>query len=94
MVFVWGKEEQRCFEAIKALCANKLMNTHFVDGKETTMVTDASGKAICAILFQDEDMVHCMSKILNPAERRHSTTEREMMAICFGCKRFRQHLKG
>ena len=35
-----------------------------------------------------------MSKILNPAERRYSTTEREMMAIRFGCKRLRQNLKG
>jgi len=63
------------------------------------LYTDSSGKAVgSALLQQQEDNtkrpIAYMSKALNAAQQKYSTTEREFYAIYLSLKRFHPYLSG
>ena len=65
--------------------------------REFIIATDASNEAIGAVLGQTGDdgneyVVAYASKILSKTERNYSTTEREALAIYWGCKQFHPYL--
>jgi len=60
---------------------------------------DTSQTHVGAELFQiNADNKHqtlgFVSRILNEAEQRYHTTELELLAIVFGCKKFRNYILG
>ncbi|GFW28333.1 transposon Tf2-11 polyprotein [Trichonephila clavipes] len=60
--------------------------------------TDASNYALGAVLLQGEDKeehpVEFSSRLLNPAERNYSTTEREALAVVWALNKFRGYIDG
>ena len=59
------------------------------------MVVDSSGgDSICALIMQDGNMVMCTSRTLTPTERKYHIIEKEMLAVKYGCKKFRVHILG
>ncbi|GFV30705.1 retrovirus-related Pol polyprotein from transposon 297 [Trichonephila clavipes] len=60
--------------------------------------TDASNYALGAVLLQGEDKeehpVEFASRLLNPAERNYSTTEREALAVVWALNKFRGYIDG
>lgn len=74
-----------------------LRKLKFLDFTKTfSLTTDASNKALRAILSQGEigkDLPICYaSRTLNKSESNYSTTELECRAIIFGVKQFRLYL--
>jgi hypothetical protein len=65
--------------------------------KPFVLTTDANNEALGAILSQGpvgQDLpVAYASRTLVPAEKNYSTTEKELLAIVWGCKQYR-HLLG
>lgn len=59
-----------------------------------TLTTDGSNFAIGSVLSQKGHPVGYFSRTLNPAERKYSTIERELLAIVDSCKHFRPYLWG
>ncbi|GFT18930.1 transposon Tf2-9 polyprotein [Trichonephila clavipes] len=59
---------------------------------------DASNYALGAVLLQGEDKeehpVEFASRLLNPAERNYSTTEREALAVVWAVNKFRGYIDG
>ena len=96
--FIWDDNCQRAFDKLKtALCSEPILQ--YPDfTKEFILTTDASGKALGAILSQGQigsDLpVAYGSRTLNKSESNYSTTELECLAIIFGVKTFRPYLYG
>ncbi|CAD7082645.1 unnamed protein product [Hermetia illucens] len=59
-----------------------------------TLTTDASNKAIGAILSQKGHPISYASRTLNVHERNYSTIEKELLAIVWATKYFRPYLYG
>jgi hypothetical protein len=65
------------------------------------LTTDASNDAVGAVVSQGhigkdlKDLrIAYTSRTLNNAERNYPTVEKELLAIVWGCKYFRQYLYG
>jgi len=66
--------------------------------KPFVLTTDASNEALGAILSQGpiiQDLpIAYASRTLNNVKKRYSVTEKELLAIVWGCKYYRQYLFG
>jgi transposase InsO family protein len=86
-------EETALAELKKAFIQNAILV--FPDFlKPFELSTDASGKAIGAVLTQDRRIVQCVSRALTAAELNYTTTEKECLAIVFAIKKLRYYLYG
>lgn len=96
--FVWTNEQQLSFETLKdkLILAPVLIYPDFT--KPFTLTCDASDYAISAILSQGpigkDHPIAYSSRTLNKTEINYSTTEKELLAIVYGCKNFRPYLFG
>lgn len=98
-IWKWESEQQSAFEQIKK-CFLEDIIIGYPDFKQPFfLVTDASGTHIGAELYQmnaegKHRTIGFTSRTLNEAERKYYTTERELLAIVFGCKKYRNYILG
>jgi hypothetical protein len=96
--FNWTDECQKSFDSLKqTLCLEPILQ--YPDfTKSFILTTDASNKALGAIVSQGEvgkDLpIAYASRILNKKESNYSTTELECLAIIFGVNQFRPYIYG
>ena len=94
----WNDDAISAFVAIKEALANATLLSHPKPDAPTSIVTDASDIAVGAILQQYINRCWCpiayFSKKLQPAERRYSTFDRELLAIYLAIKHFRHFVEG
>uniref|UniRef100_A0A6V7LZN9 RNA-directed DNA polymerase n=1 Tax=Bracon brevicornis TaxID=1563983 RepID=A0A6V7LZN9_9HYME len=94
----WEEKHQHAFDVLKEklVTAPILQFPNFAE--PFLLTTDASGKAIGAVLSQGEigkDLpIAYASRTLNQAELNYSTIEKELLAIVWGVKHFRPYLYG
>ncbi|MCO5580276.1 hypothetical protein L7F22_034142 [Adiantum nelumboides] len=89
----WGEfQHQRSFEKLKvAIIAAPVLT--IVDPNEPFVLeTDASGKAMGAVLMQRGRLVAFERKKLDRAQRNYSAYERELLAIIHALKKWRHYL--
>jgi hypothetical protein len=85
--FHWREEHQEAFDALKqTLCEAPVLQAPDFS-KEFVLVTDASDLAVSAVLHQriggELAPISYYSRFLTPAERRHSTYEKECLSVVF-----------
>ena len=73
--------------------------TQYYDPKNTTeIIDDASPVGLGVILVQDAKdervVISYASRALTPVEQRYLQTEREALAIVFGCERYHLYVMG
>lgn len=95
----WGKDEKNAFIRLKNLISSDMVVAHFDTSLETSIIVDAGPVGLGAILVQKQKdgtlrPVHFASRTLTDVERRYSQTEREALAVIFGCERFHLYLYG
>ena len=96
----WNEECEAAFSKLKSCLTEQTLLHHYVPGKETELVVDASQKGLGAVLLQKGrksepfHVVSYRSRALKEVETRYSTTEREALAIRWGVKKMRQLLLG
>ncbi|GFT98927.1 retrovirus-related Pol polyprotein from transposon opus [Trichonephila clavipes] len=86
----WGFDQQNAFQTLKnSLTTPPVLKQ--ADGTKPYIIrTDASNYALGAVLLQgegsDEHPIEYASRLLTPAERNYSTTEREALAVLLNLK--------
>ena len=92
--FYWDTPQDNAFESIKNFLSKSPVIKPFDKNKETILTTDASEKAIAAVLMQEGHPVMYFSRRLSETEARYSNIEREAMAIVWSMERAKQFLLG
>ena len=97
-VFEWGEKQQQAFETIQQkLQASPVLAYPDIE-TEFLLDTDASNTGIGAVLSQVQDgqerVIAYGSKTLTRAERNYCVTRRELLALVYFLKHFRQYLYG
>ena len=55
---------------------------------------DVSNSGLGAVLLQEGKPVACASRSLTSTEKNYAITEKELLAVLFGCERFHQYIYG
>ena len=96
----WPEECQGAFEKLKAELSEQSLLNHYVPGRETEVIVDASLTGLGAVLVQRASRtepyraVVYKSRSLKEVETRYSATEREGLAIRWAVKKLRKYLLG
>ena len=96
--FRWDEACQRAFETLKAKSLEEPVLALPNDEDQYMLDTDASDFGLGAVLSQiqqgEERVIAYTSCSLMTAERHYETTRKELLAIVYGLKQFRQYLTG
>ncbi|MGL5706859.1 MAG: reverse transcriptase domain-containing protein [Aeromonas sp.] len=95
--FTLNEEAKSAYENIKKKINHDIILKLPDTNKEFILTTDASNVAIGAALVQTDEnnvehIISFFSKILNPAQKNYSTTDKELLAIVEAIKHFRPYL--
>jgi len=95
---VWDARCCQAFETLKSrLCSAPVLATLVPDG-DFVLDVDTSTHGAGAILRQYQNgelrVIGYASRLFNAAERSYCTTRKELAAVVFGLKRFRQYILG
>ncbi|CAG2184423.1 unnamed protein product [Mytilus edulis] len=96
--WIWSSRHQDAFDELKRLLASAKMLAHYnSNATQTHVIVDASPVGLGAILRQKQSdgnfrPVTFASRTLNDVEQRYSQTEREVLAVVWGCERFYLYL--
>ena len=96
--FEWGIEQQQAFDTLKSCLVSAPVLAMPVDEAQYILDTDASDLGLGAVFSQIQDGVErpiaYASRSLNSAERNYCTTRKELLAVVYGLKQYRQYLLG
>ena len=96
----WCDKHQQALDEIKNRLTSSSVMAYFDPHKQTEVVVDTSPVGLGAILAQKEpgtDQVRVVayaSRSLTDTESRYSQTEKEALAIVWGCEKFHVYLFG
>ena len=90
----WGQAQQLAFERAKKIVSREVMLAFPDFNKPFEIHTDASNTQLGAVIAQDGKPIAFYSRKLNDAQTRHTTTERELLAIVETLKEYRNILLG
>jgi hypothetical protein len=95
----WSTEMQSAFEILRERFAHSIHLIHPDNDLPYIIHTDASGKAVAAVLMQTKEdgetrIVSTASRVLTRAEQRYSTCVQELLAIVYALQKFRIYVFG
>lgn len=97
--WTWETDKQKAFREVKELFCESEILRHQRPKDPYILQTDASDKAISAILGQRDDegeieVINIVHRLLKPAGQKYFTTEKELLAIIWGLDKFSTYLVG
>ena len=96
--FVWTDRRQRAFESLKEHLTTAPVLAMSQDDGQFVLDVDASDIAAGAVLQQKQDgelrVIGYASRIFHDCERKYCVTKKELAALVFGLKQYRQYLLG
>ena len=92
--FHWTPTHSQAFTQIKQILANAPVLGYYNVEKDIILEADASSLGLGACILQDGKPIAYASRSLTTAQTHYAQIEKELLAIVFGCERFRQYLYG
>ena len=93
--FEWSASHNIAFNKLKSVISDEVTLAHFnTEDDNITLQVDSSGKGLGAALFQSGKPVAYASKSLTDTESRYANIERELLAVVYGCEKFKTYLYG
>ena len=95
--FIWDQPQTDALEKMKQAITQQLILGYADPSKPVTLECNSSQYGTGAALQQDGRPVAFVSKILTSMEKGYAqkqNVEKEMLAICLGCKHFHQYIYG
>jgi hypothetical protein len=97
--FIWGPEQNQAFKKLKSCLTTEHVMAYYQTDADTMVIVDASPVGVGAVITQKQSdgsfkPVAYASRALTDTERRYSQTEREALAVVWGCERFHLYLLG
>ena len=89
----WTNVHNEAFMKLKTVITQTPVLQFFDVNKPVTLSVDASSKGMGAVIMQEGPVAYA-SKALTEYQQRYSQIEKEMLAIVFGCEKFREYLCG
>ena len=97
-VFKWSADCERGFRALKEALTESPVLSMPADEGTYYLDTDASNESIAAVLQQEQDgeikVIAYASRLLHGPERNYCVTRKELLAVVFYAKAFRNYLLG
>ena len=96
----WNSRHQQALDEIKRNLTSRSVMAYFDPNKQTEVIVDAGPGGLGAILAQKQSdvgqfkVVAYASRALSDTETRYSQTEKEALAIVWGCEKFHTYLYG
>jgi hypothetical protein len=94
--FEWAEEQEMAFSQLKDLLTSAPVLAAPMDSGTFILDADASNGALGIVLQQEQDgkerVIAYASRSLDNAERSYCTTRKELLAVIFGLKKYRQFL--
>ncbi|MGH7974544.1 MAG: RNase H-like domain-containing protein, partial [bacterium] len=90
----WTPEMQDAFDQIKAIISKKVLLSYPDFSKPFKVYTDASNEQLGAVIIQEKTPLAFYSRKLNSAQKRYTTTERELLSIVETLREFNNILLG
>ncbi|XP_062528800.1 retrovirus-related Pol polyprotein from transposon 17.6 [Bombyx mori] len=94
----WDSQQQEAFQCLKDRLTSAPILVQADYTKPFVLRTDASNYALGAVLLQgegiDEKPIEYASRLLIPAEKNYTTTEKEALAVVWATDKFRGYLDG
>lgn len=97
--FEWTEEQETAFTTLKKEMSKCLLEAHPLFDRPFYLMSDASGYGIGGFVYQMDDdntpkIINMVSRVLNTAESRYSTYERELLGLIYTLKKCRYFLDG
>lgn len=95
----WNDQMKNSFKTLKKELRNIIGRSQPDFKKPFVLQTDASEKAIGALLLQENTngnhkLIYAWSRVLSPCEQNYSTTDKELLALVKSIEHFRHYLLG
>ena len=94
----WEKPQEDAFNLLKRSLREDTVTQYYDPKKTTEIIVDASPVGLGVILVQDtideRFVISYASRALTPVEQRYWQTEREALAVVFGCERYHLYVMG
>ncbi|XP_008189883.1 uncharacterized protein LOC103311865 [Acyrthosiphon pisum] len=90
----WGETQIKAFNVLKCALTSEPLLQYFDLNKKCTLSVDASKDGLGAVLLQNDYPVAYASKTLNDTQKQYAQIEKELLAILYGCERFKQYIYG
>lgn len=96
--FIWDCSCDKALKKLKSHLAERCRLNYFAINLPTELIVDASPVGVCAILTQcapdGRHIISFASRALSDTEKRYSQTEKELLAIVWGCEHYYLYLYG
>jgi len=90
----WTDEQESAFQLLRHKLTEAPAMAYFDPNKPIDILVDASPVGLGAMLTQDGRVVAFASRALSDVESRYSQTEREALAVVWGCEHFNMYVNG
>ena len=92
--FIWTGTHDKALGEIKDTLAHAPVLGYYDVNKPVILEADASSHGLGAVILQEGRPIAYGSRSLTATQMNYAQIEKELLAIVFGCERFRQYLYG